>query len=75
MYSATKLSQSVFNGGTIAQLGTALGAANASGVWAQDSKGNFVAWIGGAPDSVNKPFMDAFPSGFSGPTALTLVGK
>ena len=69
------LFRSVFNGGTVAQLGTALASASATGVWAQDAKGNFVAWIGGAPDSVNKPFMDAFPNGFTGATALTVVGK
>ena len=47
IYSSGKLANAVFNGGTIAQLGTALAGAKASGVWAQDSKGNFQVWIGG----------------------------
>jgi hypothetical protein len=74
VYSASKLAQAVFNGGTVAQLEAAVGGGNGSGVWAQDAQGNFVLYIvnGGF---VNDVFKAAFPNGFSGVTAVTVVGK
>ncbi|MGE3855929.1 MAG: hypothetical protein AB7G21_03090, partial [Dehalococcoidia bacterium] len=74
VYSASKLAQAVFNGGTVAQLESAVVAGNGTGVWAQDAQGNFVLYIvnGGF---VNDSFKAAFPNGFSGVTAVTVVGK
>jgi hypothetical protein len=72
VFSASGLSQVVFNGGTIAQLDSALRSVGASGAWAQSSSGAFYLYIVGG-GFVNDPFMSAFPSGFSGVTALTLV--
>jgi len=43
-------------------------------VWAQDSKGVFVLDIIGG-GFVNDAFNKAFPTGFSGVTAVTVVGK
>ena len=70
-----KQASAVFNGGTIAQLETAVTAAKGTGVWAQDSKGNFVLDIVGGPTFVNAPFTTAFPTGFSGVTAVTIVAQ
>ncbi len=69
-----RLAQVVFNGGTVAQLDTALTDNKAAGAWAQDSKGAFQLYIvnGGF---VNAGFTAAFPTGFAGVTALTIVGK
>ena len=74
VYSASKLAQAVFNGGTVAQLEAAVVAGNGTGVWAQDAQGNFVLYIvnGGF---VNDAFKAAFPTGFAGVTAVTVVGK
>ena len=74
VYSASKLAQAVFNGGTVAQLETAVTAGGGSGVWAQDSKGAFVLYIVGG-GFVNDAFKAAFPNGFTGVTAVTVVGK
>ena len=74
VYSASKLAQVVFNGGTVAQLEAAVTAANGTGVWAQDSKGVFVLYIVGG-GFVNDAFKAAFPNGFAGVTAITVVGK
>lgn len=73
VFSSTGLAQVVFNGGTIAQLETAMVAAGASGAWAQQqTNGQFQLYIvnGGF---VNDQFRNAFPNGFSGVTAITLV--
>ncbi len=74
VYSASKLAQAVFNGGTFAQLEAAVTTGNGTAVWAQDSKGVFVLYIvnGGF---VNDAFKAAFPTGFAGVTAVTVVGK
>jgi hypothetical protein len=74
VYSASKLAQAVFNGGSVAQLETAVTAGNGTGVWAQDATGAFKLYIvnGGF---VNDAFKAAFPNGFSGVTAVTVVGK
>lgn len=71
-FSAGGLAQVVYNGGTVAQLETAMVAAGANGAWAQTSSGAFQLYIvnGGF---VNDSFRNAFPNGFSGVTALTLV--
>ena len=71
----SKLAQAVFNGGSFAQLDTALTANNARGAWAQTPTGAFVLYIVGAPSFVNAPIVSAFPTGFPGVVALTLVGK
>ena len=74
VFSASKLAQSVFNGGSVAQLETAVTAGGGTGVWAQDANGVFVLDIinGGF---VNDAFKAAFPTGFAGVTAVTVVGK
>ena len=74
VYSASKLAQSVFNGGTVVQLEAAVTGGAGTGVWAQDSKGVFVLDIIGG-GFVNDAFKAAFPTGFSGVTAVTVVGK
>ena len=74
VYSASKLAQAVFNGGTVAQLETAVTGGNGTGVWAQDAKGVFVLYIGNG-GFVNDAFKAAFPNGFAGVTAVTVVGK
>ena len=73
-FSSGKLALSVFNGGTVGQLDSALAALAANGAWAQDSNGVFRVYIlnGGA---VNDSFRAAFPNGFAGRVALTLVGR
>ena len=73
VYSASRLAQVVFNGGTLVQLDAALVAAKASGGWAQDSKGVFHLYIVGG-GFVNDGFKAAFPTGFAGVTAMTVVG-
>lgn len=70
-----RLAQVVFTGGTIAQLDTALTSVNASGAWAQSANGTFFLYIVGAPTFVNLPFQQAFPSGFTTTTALTVTGR
>ncbi|MDA0301678.1 MAG: hypothetical protein O2822_04050 [Chloroflexi bacterium] len=74
VYSASSLAQAVFNGGSVGQLEGAVTAGNGTGVWAQDSNGVFVLYIvnGGF---VNDAFNAAFPNGFIGVTAVTVVGK
>jgi hypothetical protein len=71
-FSAGGLAQVVYNGGTIAQLEAAMTGVGANGAWAQTSGGAFQLYIvnGGF---VNDSFRNAFPNGFSGVTALTLV--
>ena len=68
-----QLAQVVFNCGTAAQLDAALRSVGATGVWAQSSTGMFHVYIVGAPSFANAPFLTAFPSGFAGLVALTLV--
>jgi hypothetical protein len=72
VFSAGGLAQVVYNGGSVAQLDAAISGAGAQGAWAQTSNGQFVLYIvnGGF---VNDAFKAAFPNGFSGVTALTLV--
>jgi hypothetical protein len=72
VFSTSGLAQVVFNGGSVAQLDAAMASVNANGAWAQDSSGRFQLYIrnGGF---VNDAFRAAFPNGFSGVRALTLV--
>lgn len=72
VFSTTGLSQVVFNGGTVVQLETAMTGAAANGAWAQTSTGQFHVYIVGG-GFVNDAFKAAFPNGFAGVTALTLV--
>jgi len=72
VFSSTGLAQVVFNGGTLAQLEAALTAAGAEGAWGQSSNGTFHLYIVGG-GFVNDGFRQAFPNGFSGVTAMTLV--
>jgi len=64
----------VFYAGSVDELIAAATEANASGVWAQDRAGEFQLLIVGGPTFM----VDAFRAkviGFSGPTALTLIGN
>ena len=70
---APQLAQVVFGGGTLAQLDAAMGSVGATGAWAQSSTGEFVLYISDAPAFANAPVQAAFPMGFAGPRALTLV--
>lgn len=70
-----RLAQAVYLGGTVGQLDSALIRANASGAWAQAPNGGFYLYIVGAPLFANAPFFVAFPVGFAGTTALTVVGS
>ena len=72
MFSSGGIANSVFYGGTVAQLDTALRAVGAAGVWAQDGSGEFVLYIvdGGF---VNGAFTAAFVTSLPDPSALTLV--
>ncbi len=72
VFSTSGLAQVVYNGGSVAQLEAAVTAAGAQGASAQASNGQFQLYIvnGGF---VNDAFRAAFPNGFAGVTALTLV--
>jgi len=64
----------VFMGGDVDQLITAAQTAKASGVWVQDGEGGFQLLIVGGPSFIVNAFR-AKVSGFSGPTAVTLIGS
>lgn len=68
-----QLAQTVYNGGTLAHLDACLRGVGATGAWAQTSTGQFVLYIVGGPAFANAAFTSAFPNGFSGVVALTLV--
>lgn len=74
VYSASRLAQAVFTGGSESEFEGALAAEGAMGAWAQDARGVFVVYIvnGGF---VNGPFKTALPGGFGGAAAVILVGK
>ncbi|MEI7926140.1 MAG: CAP domain-containing protein [Chloroflexota bacterium] len=63
----------VFSGGSLVQLEAAAQASGATGVWAQDAMGAYQLLVVGGPAFLKAPFTAAFPSGFAGATALTLV--
>lgn len=63
----------VFIGGTVDQLIGAATESGASGVWAQDIRGEFQLLIINGPSFMTEQFRIRL-SGFSGPTALTLIG-
>lgn len=67
-------SASVFLGGSLDELLTAANDAKAAGVWAQDVKGDFQLLIVGGPTFIIDQFRSRL-SGFSGPTAVTLIGS
>ena len=63
----------VFNGGTVAELEAAVSAQQARGAWAQDGTGGFHLLVVGGASFLKDAFIAKFPSGFAGPTAMTLV--
>lgn len=63
----------VFSGGSLVQLEAAAQGTGATGVWAQDATGAYQLLVVGGPAFLKAPFTAAFPSGFAGATALTLV--
>lgn len=64
----------VFLGGSADQLIGAATDAKASGVWVQDTNGGFQLLIVNGPTFMMDAFRSKF-SGFSGPTAVTLIGS
>lgn len=73
VFGAGSVAQVVFVGGTVQQLEAAVSAAGARGVWSQDAAGTYRLLAVGAPSFVQAPFVAAFPNGFVGATAVTLV--
>ena len=73
VFGAGSVAQVVFEGGTVQQLEAAVNAAVARGVWSQDAAGTYRLLAVGAPSFVQAPFVAAFPNGFIGPVAVTLV--
>lgn len=63
----------VFAGGTSAQLEAAGAAAEATGVWVQNGAGKFFLLVIRGPEFLRREFDAAFPTGFAGTTAMTLV--
>ena len=73
VFSAAGQASAVFAGGSVDQLGAAAGAAQASGVWAQDRAGVFRLLVVGGPAFLNDGFRASFLDGFAAATAVTLV--
>lgn len=63
----------VFSGGSIDALEAAAKGATANGVWVQDASGSFELLVVGAPAFLRDSFVAKFPSGITGPLAVTLV--
>ena len=63
----------VFGGGSVSQLESAAQGAGATGVWAQDRSGAYQLLVVSGPAFLRATFTAAFPAGFTGVTALTLV--
>jgi uncharacterized protein YkwD len=63
----------VFRGGVVGDLEAAAQGAGATGVWAQDAQGAYQLLVVGGPAFLKAPFTAAFPTGFAGATAMTLV--
>ena len=66
-------SLAVFMGGTTDELEAAAFAVGASGVWAQDSVGQYQLLIVRGPAFANAAFRSAFPRGFATATGVTLT--
>ncbi len=73
--SGSFVSAPVFNtaGISFAGLEAAAQVNGATGVWAQDRSGAYALLVVNGPAFLKSSFTAAFPSGFSGPTAMTLV--
>ena len=73
IFSPTGQAFVVFAGGSSAQLEASAGTAGATGVWVQNSAGRFFLLVVRGPAFLRREFDEAFPTGFAGTTAMTLV--
>lgn len=71
-YAASRVAFAVFQGGTNAELATALKGANASAAWVQNMQGDWFLYVVDA-GFLNDAFLKAFPTGFASATSMTLV--
>lgn len=69
------LAAAVFMGGSLDQLVNAATDAQASGVWVQDAAGSFQLLIVNGPAFMTDAFRARVPGPFSGPVAVTLIGR
>lgn len=74
VFGGPNLALSVWHGGSVEALSSALIVVGSSGAWAQAASGRYVVYVVGAAGWVNAEFFAAFPGGFEGDTALMLVG-
>ena len=63
----------MFSGGTFDQLEAAARAAGATGLWVQDSGGQFRLLVIGGPAFLRDQFRAAFPLGLTSNLAVTVV--
>lgn len=73
IFSPTGQAFVVYAGGSSAQLEASAGTAGATGVWVQNSAGRFFLLVVRGPAFLRREFDEAFPAGFAGTTAMTLV--
>lgn len=71
---ARGVASAVYLGGSVAELVSATKAVSAANVWVQDSRGVFQVLAVDAPFFLTDSFNKLFPSGFPGPTAVTISG-
>ena len=63
----------IFEGGSVGQLETAVGASGGSGVWVQDAGGTFRLLIANGPAFLRESFASMFPNGFPGVVGVTVT--
>ncbi len=63
----------VFTGGSVTQLELEARRTGVGGIWVQNSSGQYVSYIVGAPASVNGAFRSSFPNGIPANTPLTVT--
>ena len=73
MFSSSGQALAVFSGGTFDQLEAAARAAGATGLWVQDSGGQFRLLVIGGPAFLRDQFRAAFPLGLTSNLAVTVV--
>ena len=73
VFSASGQAFVVYASGSAEQLEAAAATAGATGVWVQDTNGKFFLLVVRGPAFLRQEFEAAFPLGFAGSTAMTLV--
>ena len=73
IFSASGQAFVVYAGGSSAQLEAVAAEAGATGVWVQNTAGKFFLLVVKGPAFLRQEFDAAFPTGFAGTTAMTLV--